>query len=126
MTTLAETYIAYLTISLLITVYVGRTLHGHGRLFLVDVFHGNESTADAVNQLLLVGFYLTNAAFVTLTVRSGIAVNTLLSAVELLSSKLGIVMFTLGVMHFGNLVVLTGVRRLSRTRTQGTQAHVFR
>ena len=69
MTTLAETYIAYLSISLLITVYVGRTLHWHGRPFLIDVFGGNESTADAVNQLLLVGFYLTNAAFVTLTVR---------------------------------------------------------
>lgn len=124
MTTLVETYIAYLAFSLFITVYVGRTLHRHGRLFLVDVFDGNESTADAVNQLLLVGYYLTNAAFVTLTVRSGIAVNTLLSAVELLSSKLGIVMLTLGVMHFGNLVVLTGVRRWSREQTHRSQTHV--
>ncbi len=117
MTTLAETYIAYWTISLLITVSVGRTLHWHGRPFLIDVFGGNERTADAVNQLLIVGFYLTNAAFVTLTVRSGIAVNTLQSALELLSSKLGIVLFTLGVMHFGNLVVLAAVRRWTRTRT---------
>ena len=111
MTTLTETYIAYLAISLLITVYVARTLHWHGRPFLVDVFGGNERTADAVNQLLVVGFYLTNAAFVMFTVRSGIGVSTWLSAVELLSTKLGIVLVTLGVMHFGNLVVLTAIRR---------------
>lgn len=51
-------YLAYLLISIGVTVWVARTLHRHGRIFLVDSFLGNEPLADSVNQLLVVGFYL--------------------------------------------------------------------
>jgi len=120
MTTLSITYIAYLAISLFITVYLARTLHWHGRPFLVDVCHGNEGIADAVNHLLVVGFYLTNAAFVLLTLRSGLIVQSLLDSVELLSTKLGTLLFILGIMHFGNLIVLTAVRRWAQVRAERT------
>ena len=33
-------YIAYLVLSIAITIWVARTLHNNGRLFLVDAFHG--------------------------------------------------------------------------------------
>ena len=116
MTTLSEAYVAYLAISLFITVYLARTLHLHGRPFLVDVCRGNEGTADAVNHLLVVGFYLTNAAFVLLTLRSGLIVQSLRDAVELLSTKVGTVLFILGIMHFGNLIVLSVIRRWAQER----------
>lgn len=110
MSPLAWTYTAYLAASALITVLVGRTLFHHGRPFLVDCL-GNERAADAVNQMLLVGFYLTNIAFVTLTLRSGLKVVGWLDGSELLSHKLGVVLMTLGVMHFGNLLVLSIARK---------------
>jgi hypothetical protein len=34
-------YMSYLLISLAVTVWVARTLHKNGRVFLVDAFHGN-------------------------------------------------------------------------------------
>ena len=77
----------------------------------MDVFGGHEHVADAVNHLLLVGYYLTNVAFVTLTLRSGLTPADLVAAAELLSGKLGVVLVTLGAMHFFNLAVLTAVRR---------------
>jgi hypothetical protein len=52
------TYLVYLAISIGLTVWVARTLHRNGRIFLVDVFRGNEALADSVNHLLVVGFYL--------------------------------------------------------------------
>ena len=110
-TTLVWTYAAYLAASGVVTVFVGRTLHRHGRPFLIDVFVGQERVADAVNHLLLVGFYVTNLAFVTLTLRSGLTPAGLLAAAELLSGKVGVVLLTLGVMHFFNLAALTAVRR---------------
>jgi hypothetical protein len=110
-TTLVWTYAAYLAVSGGVTVLVGGTLHRHGRAFLIDVFGGSGRAADAVNHLLLVGFYLTNLAFVTLTLKSGLTPEGLLGAAELLSGKIGVVLFTLGVMHFFNLAVLTAVRR---------------
>ena len=54
------TYLAYLAISVSLTVWVAQTLHKNGRVFLVDVFSGNEQLADSVNHLLVVGFYLIN------------------------------------------------------------------
>ena len=50
-------YIAYLAISLGVTIWVARTLHRNGRVFLVEAFRGNTELADSVNHLLVVGFY---------------------------------------------------------------------
>ena len=58
------TYLVYLTVSVALTMWVARTLHRNGRIFLVDAFHGNEGLADSVNHLLVVGFYLVNIGFV--------------------------------------------------------------
>ncbi len=65
------TYLIYLTISIALTIWVAHTLHKNGRIFLVDVFHGNEPLADSVNHLLVVGFYLINLGFVSLTLKLG-------------------------------------------------------
>jgi len=54
-------YGVYLAIAIPLTVWVARTLHKNGRIFLVDCFHGNENLADSVNHLLVVGFYLMNS-----------------------------------------------------------------
>ena len=51
----AACYFSYLAISIGLTVWVARTLHHNGRVFLVDAFHGNEELADSVNHLLLWG-----------------------------------------------------------------------
>jgi len=108
---LFSTYMIYLTISILITVWVGRTLHKNGRLFLVENFKGNESLADSVNHLLLVGFYLINMGFISLTLKAtGAAPITLEGATEFLSQKVGAVIIVLGVMHFFNMYVLIKFR----------------
>ncbi|MDQ3266018.1 MAG: hypothetical protein M3Y59_20590 [Myxococcota bacterium] len=57
---MVATYLAYLVISIGITVWVARTLQQNGRVFLVDAFLGKETLADSVNHLLVVGFYLVN------------------------------------------------------------------
>ena len=45
-------------------------------MFLVDVFHGNESLADSVNHLLVVGFYLINFGYVSLALKLGYDIAT--------------------------------------------------
>ncbi|WP_199560894.1 hypothetical protein [Mucilaginibacter hurinus] len=52
------TYTVYLAASIALTIWVARVLFNNGRIFLVDIFHGNNALADAVNRLLIVGFYL--------------------------------------------------------------------
>ncbi|CAM5379099.1 hypothetical protein SANTM175S_07181 [Streptomyces antimycoticus] len=104
-------YIVYLLISVGLTIWVARTLSRNGRIFLADVLHGNEKLADAVNHLLVVGFYLVNFGFVALYLSQDDAVTDARNLFEALSVKLGVVLLVLGVMHLGNVYVLNKIRR---------------
>ncbi len=105
------TYIVYLLISVALTVWVARTLHKNGRIFLVESFQGNEPLADSVNHLLVVGFYLINIGYVTLALRHGAAAASAQETLEVLSTKVGLVLLVLGGMHFFNLYVFAKLRR---------------
>ena len=101
------TYLIYIAISLGITIWVGRTLNKNGRVFLVANFKDNEAVADAINHLLLVGFYLINIGFICYTLEStGIAPATRSDGIEFLSKKIGFIVIVLGVMHFALMFAL--------------------
>lgn len=108
---IVSSYLAYLAISIGVTVWVAQTLHKHGRIFLIDSFMGNEALADSVNHLLVVGFYLINVGYVTLTLKGGTKPQDLAQAIEYLSTKIGVVLLVLGAMHFFNIKVFSSMRR---------------
>ena len=117
-------YVAYLVVSIAVTVWVARTLYRNGRAFLVEAFDGQETLADSVNHLLVVGFYLINLGWIVMTLRTGYQLDTVRQAVELLSDKIGTVLFVLGVMHFFNLLVFSRFRR--RALDRATDAALMR
>ena len=104
-------YALYLLISIPLTVLVARTLSKHGRTFLTEVFADSPGLANAVNQLLVVGFYLISLGFVTLLLTSSAEVPTAREVFELLSVKIGVVALILGTMHLANVLVFNGIRR---------------
>jgi len=104
-------YVAYLVISLAVTIWVAQTLHKNGRVFLIEAFHSKTELADSVNHLLLVGFYLINIGYVTLTLRTGVNLANLRESIELLSDKIGMVLVVLGIMHFSNLYIFSRMRK---------------
>jgi hypothetical protein len=111
-------YLAYLFISVAVTIWVARTLKNNGRVFLIDTFLHNEPLADAVNNLLVVGFYLINIGYVTLALKYGERPADLAGSIEIMSTKVGLVLLVLGAMHFFNLYVFTRVRRKALLRSQ--------
>ena len=108
------TYAAYIVLSIALTALVAQTLHKNGRVFLVDAFKGNEKLADSVNHLLVVGFYLINIGFVSLALKTAEVISTYRAGIELLSDKMGMVLLTLGGMHFFNLYVFSRIRKGAR------------
>lgn len=104
------TYALYLLIAIPVTIWVARTLHRNGRVFLIECFGGDESMADSVNHLLVVGFYLINIGFVTLYLKLETSVAGTTGVFEALSGKLGVVLLVLGGMHFLNLLVFSRLR----------------
>jgi len=114
METTLYTYALYLVISIALTVWVGHTLFRNGRPFLIDVFGERADLADSVNRLLVVGFYLINFGYLTLTLRLTEHVSTAVEGIEALSQKVGMVLVVLGLMHFFNLYVFSRIRRSAR------------
>src|SRR5882757_7411758 len=119
------TYLLYLAVSVALTVWVAKTLHKNGRIFLVDSFLGNEGLADSVNHLLVVGFYLINIGFVTLALKYGDKATDTQTALEILSTKVGLVLVVLGIMHFINLATFSKMRRRATPRPMGSVPPVF-
>jgi hypothetical protein len=107
---LVPVYIAYSVISVGLTVWLARTLFKNGAVFLQDVFADNPKMAEAVNRLLVVGFYLLNLGYACLLLKADPAGNTV-QAIEVLSFKLGALLVSLGAMHFGNLFLFHRIRR---------------
>jgi hypothetical protein len=96
-------YALYLAITIGITVWVARTLSSNGIVFLVQCFGQNDTLARSTNHLLVVGFYLVNIGFITLTLSLGTEPKTLPEAIRFLSSKVGLAVIVLGAMHFFNM-----------------------
>ena len=112
---LTETmYAIYIVVSIAMTIWVARTLHKNGRIFLVESFHGNAELADSVNRLLVVGFYLVNIGFVLMWLRTEARITDTRILIETLSKQLGIVLLVLGAMHFINLIVFANMRANAR------------
>ena len=109
-------YLAYLVVSVALTVWVATTLSRNGLIFLADVFADNR-LARAVNQLLVMGFYLLNLGYVAVAMRSSAEIPDASRALETLSFKIGFVLLVLGVLHVFNVFFLGRYRR-GRLRQQ--------
>ena len=105
------TYCLYLAITISITIWVARTLFKNGKIFLIDIFHGNKELADSVNNLLLVGFYLINIGYTVYTLQVTSNIINLQEVIERLSIKIGWIILILGAMHFFNLYIFFSLRK---------------
>ena len=105
-------YIAYLFISISVTIWVAQGAFPEmGASSLIDTFLHNEPLADAVNNLLVVGFYLINVGYVAPALRYRARPTDPAGTIESMSTKVGLVLLVLGGMHFFNLYVFSRMRR---------------
>lgn len=97
-------YLTYLVISIVLTIWVARTLSKNGEVFLVKCFGQDEVLAKSTNHLLVVGFYLINIGFIALRLDGWSTSET--DLIPYLTSKIGVSALTLGAMHFFNMVMI--------------------
>src|SRR3982751_6826237 len=101
----------YILISVLLTMWVARTLSKNGLVFLVEAFNNNRELASSVNHLLVVGFYLINIGYVTLALKYGDKPTNLQQSIEFLSTKVGLVLLVLGAIPFTMPRVFSNMRK---------------
>ncbi|HCS20221.1 MAG TPA: hypothetical protein DIW47_06610 [Bacteroidetes bacterium] len=104
-------YSIYLLVTTVLTVIVGRTLFRNGRVFLRDIFHGNLELAEAVDRLLLVGYYLVNIGYAVFSMNIAREILSQRELMETLSLKIGTIILIFGAMHFFNMFVFFKLRK---------------
>lgn len=114
---LSLVYAVYAVITIGLTIWLARTLSASGRVYLEDVFSDHKELANAINRLLVVGFYLVNLGYACLILTGGHATD-LRSAIEALALKLGALLLSLGAMHFMNMFVFHRIRRRAQRQKQ--------
>ena len=96
------------------TALLARTLYKAGDVFLEDVFEDKPQLANAVNRLLVVGFYMLNLGYGLFLLRAEPQA-TAFDAVAYLVNRLAILLVTLGVIHFVNVIVFWKIRHRAET-----------
>ena len=99
-------YGLYLPITFYITILVGRTLHKTGKYFVCEMIRNNEAFATAVNNSLLIGYYLLNLGYVMIMLSGWESIPSFTAMIVTLCDRLGLILVTLGGMHFFNMFVL--------------------
>jgi hypothetical protein len=100
MNTMVITHGGYLLLGITATIWVVWTLRRRGLPFLVRWCGGDQQLAASWNHLLAVGIYLIHIGCLLLALRYGGQANTDVEAVELLATKIGVVLLALAVTHF--------------------------
>jgi hypothetical protein len=98
--------LAYLAISIGVTIKVGSMLHKHGTVFLIHHLQGLDSLAKSINNLLLVGFYLINIGYILIVMNLEPYQHETTNFLNFLSTHLGVILLSLGIVHFFLLRVL--------------------
>jgi len=115
-THLTATYLAYAGASLVLTIWLARTLFKNGEVFLEEVFADNPRLASSVNRLLVVGFYLLNLGYAFVTLKATGPVQTATEGIETFAVKVGSLLLVLGVVHMANLYLFHRIRRRGQIR----------
>lgn len=102
-------YMVYATTAVTLVVFLARTLHKNGQVFLEEAFE-QPDLAQAVNQLLVIGFYLLNLGYALLVYQLQPSYESITLAFNELIVKMGVLLLSLGVIHLLNMFVFWKIR----------------
>lgn len=108
-------YILYLLITYIITVHVGLLFYRNGKLFILNLLHGDERLTNFINRVLLVGYYLLNLGYVAITLQELDWVDTWTGLFISVFTRTGKIMFILAVIHYFNMAAILYLSRKHHT-----------
>ena len=79
-----------------------------------------------MTRLIIMGFYLINFGAISLALKSDSRIYGRIDAVELLSSKVGMVLLIQGIVHFGILIKLFGLKKNEHYQLRPTRVPIDR
>jgi hypothetical protein len=111
-------YSIYLVFITGATIYVGRTLFNHSKVFMETIFNGRSHLAQATNRLFEMGFFLLAFGIGFFLVKENNAVTTTTAVFERLSAKAGgFTLFLGGLLLFNLYMFFRGMKYRNRNST---------
>ena len=108
-------YVAYAMTAIGLTAWLARTLSRNGAVFLRDVFKEKQALAEAVNRLLVVGFYMLNLGYALFVLRGSGGMDAF-EAVQFFVNRLSRLLLALALLHFVNVLVFWRIRARAEQR----------
>jgi hypothetical protein len=103
-------YLVYMAITYIITVQIGLVCFRNGihfiRLELID-----EQVSDAVNRILLTGYYLVNLGYASMMLFYWEKINSVYMLINSIAYKTGTIIIVLGILHYINMSVIYFARK---------------
>jgi hypothetical protein len=102
-------YTIYVGVAVGLTIWLARTLFRNGTVFLQDVFEDQPGLAEAVNHLLVVGFYMLSLGYGLYILHATRGMDSL-EATQFLVNRLAVLLVSLAAIHFVNVFVFWRIR----------------
>ena len=99
-------YFIYGCITVYIIYWVGKLFHRSGRIFILRLFHENESMADTTNNILLIAYYLFNIGYSVVQFSFWEKVSGIESMIASVAMKTGVLVTILAITHYFNLYLI--------------------
>lgn len=106
-------YLIYLPITIFITIYVGQQLHKHGYIYVKRAF-SDLAIATAINNMLLVGYYLVNIGYAIIGLKNWNIIHSIDQLISDLSTHIGHIILLLAILHYFNIMALAVVRAFTK------------
>jgi hypothetical protein len=100
-------YTLYLLITTIIILKVGNTCYINGNIFVSELLPNQKDLCHKINQILLVGYYLLNIGYCATTIISWEKILTFHQLIEIISIKSAIIISTIAIMHYVNIILIT-------------------
>ena len=100
-------YFIFITIIVLIIVFVGKICYRNGNIFVADLIPNHLDVCQQINQSLLVAYYLINIGYCAMTLVGWEEVKSSLQLIEVLAIKVATIICILSILHYLNILLLT-------------------
>lgn len=100
-------YGIYLLITGIIIIKVGRICYNNGNIFVSELIPHHEDLCHKANQILLIGYCLLNLGYCAMTLISWEEIHSFSQLVEIIAYKSAIIICTIAVLHYINIILLT-------------------
>lgn len=100
------TYITYLTISIIIVLYVGDLCVKNGKVYILNFFPKKEKFANALNSSLLIAYYCLNIGLAVWSLNSINNIQNYAQVVLEICTRLSFIILILTGLHFINLMTI--------------------